>query len=295
LFAPTIPELLEIRATEQEIRGNLQAKGFIDLLEGYEHRTECYSCTRTAHSQCPFILREYEIFRDHEGIWVTSELVNSCKAQPDPYKVARSAELMQEFKAPWELRDKTVQDYKAGNSSQIKAKAACVDFVKELPDRLVGGEGLIFIGPTGTGKTHLAIGTAKGIINQYQRLVRFVDVGTWASDFVYGSRSFEEKKKSIEQMKRADILVLDDLGQEMELSSKGTVIGAIQLILKHRTNEAKSTIITSNINETTLAEHLGQRIWSRVRNRSDVVIMTGADHREYKATGWEDLGRVKEG
>ncbi len=280
-----------MQATEQEVRGNLQAKGFIDLLEVYEHRTECYSCTRMSHSQCPFILRKYDIFRDQDGIWVTSDLISSCKAQADPYKVARSEELMLEFKAPWELKDKTVQEYKAENSSQIKAKNTCIDYVKDLPNRLVGGEGLIFIGPTGTGKTHLAIGTAKGIINQHQRLVRFVDVGTWASDFVYGSRSFDEKKKSIEQMKRADILVLDDLGQEMELSSKGSVIGAIQLILKHRTNEAKATIITSNINEDTLADYLGQRIWSRVRSRSDVLVMTGADHRASIPRGWEDIGK----
>lgn len=113
----------------------------------------------------------------------------------------------------------------------------------------------------------------------------------WASDFTYGSRSFDEKKKTIEGMKNADVVVLDDLGAEKELSSKGTAIGAIQLVLKHRYNQARPTIITTNLGQQDLEDYIGQRVWSRIRGKSMFLMLTGVDRRTADRNhAWGDIG-----
>jgi DNA replication protein DnaC len=207
----------------------------------------------------------------------------------------RAEELYQDLRLPLEFADKTVNEYKPKNEVQISARGLCVSYVNGFVELASKGQGVVISGPTGTGKTHLVVGVAKGIISQHLRGVRFVDVGVWASDFVYGSRSFDEKKKTIEGMKNAEVVILDDLGAEKELSSKATAIGAIQLILKHRYNQAKPTIITTNLNQTELSEYIGQRVWSRVRGKSMFINLTGGDHRTANRNHeWGDIGELRE-
>lgn len=280
-------------ATEQEIIENLQQGHGLDLLDIYQHRTDCENCTRTDYdTDCPWILREY-VIRRKEGLDVTYNRATSCKIKPDPFRQERIDYLLQELRIPREYQDKTINEYKAAVESQVKGKRICVEYVKNFAEAWDTGAGLVITGPTGTGKTHLAVGLAKGIIQQHLGLVRFVDVGVWASDFVYGSQSFEGKKSVIDKMKRAQLLILDDLGAEQDLTSKNTVVGALQLILKHRTNEALPTIITTNMPQRELQDYLGQRIWSRVYQKSDFIALIGNDYRgmgQYQ--DWQEVARA---
>jgi len=297
-MSPSIFELADIEATNAEIIQNLSNHWPVDLLDVYNHRTDCENCTRTDYdTECPHVLQTYEITRSFkDGLQVIPEPANSCKVKADPYKLQRAEELYRDLRLPKEFADKTIREYDPKkNESQISARKLCIGYVNGFIDLVAKGQGLVISGPTGTGKTHLVVGVAKGIISQHLRGVRFIDVGVWASDFVYGSRSFDEKKKTIEGMKNAEVLVLDDLGAEKELSSKATAIGAIQLVLKHRYNQSKPTIITSNLSQDDLNEYIGQRVWSRVRGKSMFLNINGYDHRTANRNHeWGDIGELRE-
>jgi DNA replication protein DnaC len=296
-MSPSIFELVDIDATNDEIVQNLSNHWPVDLLDVYNHRTDCDNCTRIDYNlECPHVLQTYEITRSFkDGLQVIPEPVGGCKAKADPYKLQRAEDLYKDLRLPKEFTDKTIREYEPKNDSQISARKLCVGYLNGFINLAAKGQGLVISGPTGTGKTHLVVGIAKGIISQHLRGVKFIDVGVWASDFVYGSRSFDEKKKTIEGMKNAEVLVLDDLGAEKELSSKATAIGAIQLILKHRYNQTRPTIITTNLNQTELSEYIGQRVWSRVRGKSMFLNLTGYDHRTANRNHeWGDIGELRE-
>lgn len=281
MFEPVIPELTAIEATEEEVRHNLERPWPVDLLTVFEHRTECEGCTRESYNEeCPFLLYSYEIIRSVHGLQVMYEFTDSCRAKNDPYRQSRIDELIANMRLPYEFKDKTIKEYDPkDNESQKEAKKQIAAYVNGFEPHYRMGEGLVITGPTGTGKTHLVVGMAKGLIQLHLHIVHFVDVGVWASDFVYGSRSFDEKKKTIESMKFADVLVLDDLGAEMELKNRANVTGSLQTVLLYRYNEAKPTIITTNIKSDDLKTHLGQRVWSRLEGKCQFIPVVGPDQR----------------
>jgi len=291
MFLPVIPELEEMSATEEEIRKNLQLGGR-DIYDVYQHRTACANCTFADHDrECSFPIQEYKFMRIDVGLVVETKPVNSCKAKGDPYNIVKHEELLEGLKLPKEFQKKALENYNTKNDSQHKAVGKSRQYVQNFVNHALQGEGLVFSGPTGTGKTHLVVGVAKKIIQQYLVYVRFVDVGVWASDFVYGSKSFEEKKKIIEGMKKASVLILDDLGAELGISSKATAIGAVKLILMERYNELRPTIITTNIQTEELQDYLGKRVWSRLQGKNLNIPLIGRDCR-IEDNPWSDLGKL---
>lgn len=289
LFSPTIPELVEIEATEQEVRKNLGSRG-PDLLDVYNHRTDCANCTMESYDNCPHILETYSLVRDNDGLRVDWELSDSCKKKPGHFKMQRTEFLMEELKLPKDVIDKTVRDYKENNESQREAKQQCINYFNNFLDHLSAGEGLLLSGPTGTGKTHLMAGLAKGIISQYQRQVKFIDVGVFCSDYMHGSRSFDEKKKDIDSMKNVDVLILDDLGSELEHDGGRKTKPIIMNIILQRYNSTKPTLFTTNFtnhSEPTLENYLGKRVFSRVRGKNLNVAVAGEDHRTQSV--WGDI------
>ncbi|HTH23973.1 MAG TPA: ATP-binding protein, partial [Vicinamibacterales bacterium] len=103
--------------------------------------------------------------------------------------------------------------YKPDTDSQRDALRLAKKFVESFP---VEQKGLVFHGPTGVGKTHLAIGILKAVIRdrgargyffQTTELLRLVRE-------TYNRSVDETEMEVLRPVLEADVLVLDDLGVE---------------------------------------------------------------------------------
>ena len=104
--------------------------------------------------------------------------------------------------------------YKPDTDSQRDALRLAKKFVESFP---VEQKGLVFHGPTGVGKTHLAIGLLKAVIRdkgarnfQTTELLRCARPTTLV-----------DERDGVLQHARADVLVLDDLGVERHRVGRG--------------------------------------------------------------------------
>ncbi len=144
--------------------------------------------------------------------------------------------------------------------------------------------GLIFIGPCGVGKTHLAVATIKALIDKGISCL-FYDFRDLLKEIQdsYNHVSNTTELKVLDPIYQTEVLVLDELG-----ASKPTdwVRDTMTQIINTRYNDKKVTIFTTNYlddtrnpGEETLADRVGVRLRSRLHEMCKVVEVKGDDFR----------------
>jgi len=129
-------------------------------------------------------------------------------------------------------------------------------YVREFPalDKL----GLLFMGPTGTGKTHLAIAVLRelikkgheGVFFNYQALLQRIHSG-------YDKESGSSDREAFRTALDTEILVLDDLGSHRV---NDWVEDTVTSIITHRCDSKKPTIITTNLWDETAGDKRGSGV-----------------------------------
>lgn len=144
--------------------------------------------------------------------------------------------------------------------------------------------GLLFLGPCGVGKTHLAVATIKALLAKGIPCL-FYDFRDLLKEIQnsYNSVSNTSELRVLEPVYQAEVLVLDELA-----ASKPTdwVRDTMTQIINTRYNDKKVTIFTSNYldepqnpNEETLEDRVGVRLRSRLYEMSKIVRIKGDDYR----------------
>ncbi|HEM9634198.1 TPA: ATP-binding protein [Streptococcus agalactiae] len=149
------------------------------------------------------------------------------------------------------------------------AKAMANDWFK-------GGKGnIVMTGKAGRGKSHLAYSIIKGLSDKTKKFGLLVNVTDLLSEI---KRDFSKETFWMDQLKKVDYLVLDDLGAE-KISDWSTSI--IYSLLNKRTN----TIITTNLTPAEIRKKYGERIASRIRkgcDKSHIMEFEGLDDERMK-------------
>ena len=105
--------------------------------------------------------------------------------------------------------------------------------------------GLIFIGPPGVGKTHLAVAVLKELISRYRVRGLFVDFTSLIHEIqaTFDPGSPESKRDLLDPVVDAEVLVLDELGAQ---KPSPWVNEILYLVMNSRYTKRVPTLFTTN-------------------------------------------------
>jgi DNA replication protein DnaC len=182
------------------------------------------------------------------------------------------------------------------------ARMAVCKFVEEYPvDRI----GLLLVGGTGHGKTHLAVGIAKALIREKGIACVFYDYADLLKEIQnsYNPSVDASELSLLRPVFEAEVLILDDLGSVRPTEWRWDTV---RLILNTRYNDNRTTIITTNFpdepavkgsdpdairsesfaaaraagRDDTLGDRIGERMRSRLHEMCRIVSVHGKDYRQ---------------
>ena len=178
----------------------------------------------------------------------------------------------------------TLNNVRAYNDSLRQAVDKARRFVDGFPGK--ADRGLLFVGLAGVGKTHIAVGVLRGVIEK-----------TGVQGLFYDTRELLTKIKSsydpvirtsstniLRPVMETRLLVLDDLGAERPTD---WVEETMNLIVNTRYNERLMTLFTSNYpnvpdmeDPNSLLCRIGFRMRSRLQEMCSTVEIDAADFRD---------------
>jgi DNA replication protein DnaC len=222
----------------------------------------------------------------------------------------RAAQILKSARIPRRYGICSLDSYETMHSSATesirKALGTSRKFAEGYPVE-VNGKGLLFVGPRGLGKTHLAIGILKSLIAERGATGIFWEHKELLENLrsIYSVRTAGAEAQILRAAITCDLLVLDDLG---DITPSDWTWDTTSYILSSRYNEDRSTIITSNLpneppsisfeeprdrfadepmkearramTKLTLGDRIGERIWSRLQEMCVEVNMQGEDFRQ---------------
>ena len=161
-------------------------------------------------------------------------------------------------------------------TSQDNALLHAHKFANEYP---AVERGLLFIGPAGVGKTHLAVSIIKDLIEKgFGGL--FYEFGSLLKEIQdsYNPISKSSELKVLAPVFQADVLVLDELGATVPTD---WVRDTMYQIINKRYNDNKLTIFTTNYSDKSkeLEERVTYRLRSRLFEMCTNVVIDGEDYR----------------
>jgi DNA replication protein DnaC len=146
-------------------------------------------------------------------------------------------------------------------------------------DFIAKAENIVFIGPTGVGKTGLASGLLlKALQNGYRgTFLRAQDL----FDEMYASLADRSSRKLVDRLARVDLLVVDEMGY-LNLRPEQTNIFFKLMEERYR---RKATIITTNLDFSEWHNFLGNKalveaLLSRLRHQCHTVTIDGPSLRD---------------
>lgn len=150
--------------------------------------------------------------------------------------------------------------------------------------------GLLFMGPCGVGKTHLATAIINSLLTDKGVRCRFCDFADLLTEIkkAYAEMSFDESA-FLAPLVQAEVLLIDDLGS---MKIRDWTLDILSFVINQRYVRKKLIIATTNFldeagpGEETLSDRIGPRLRSRLLEMCKTVLMLGKDwRREHSQVG----------
>lgn len=159
-------------------------------------------------------------------------------------------------------------NYITRTRGQADALQQCVNYTQQIKQTMKGN--LIMVGTTGTGKTHLACGTAKTLLKQGLK-ARYITSEEIAQRIMTAwnlDTKDQSEESVIYEFAQYDLLIVDEYG----LHDRDKRTALVHKVLTERYDCNKPTMLISNFTLDDLKEDLGDRLWSRFQHDGLVVV-----------------------
>ena len=201
----------------------------------------------------------------------------------DCWRDELAARLLKDARIPPRFARAELDNFEHDMDTQREAWRKATAFVTAFP---IVDRGLLFYGPNGVGKTHLAVGILKACVREKGARAFFFETRELLRIVrdTYNRSVEETEMEVLNPLLGADLLVLDDLGAERTSEWVQETLG---LVVNTRYNAKRPTIFTSNLvdladntDPRSFVFQLGARTRSRLVEMCDWVHISGADLRE---------------
>lgn len=189
-----------------------------------------------------------------------------------------SRRLLESAAIPARHHDCDFASFIATTPSQQAVLDACRDYAEHFSQAAAAGSGLVFSGPVGTGKNHLATAIARTVLGMgrsvlqvtaYELILRLRQ--TWKK-----SDDGPSEADVIRQFAAVDLLIIDEIGKQF--GSKG---GEVQLfaVINRRYLDMKPTIVMSNESVQGIERYMGIAAFDRLCERGMLLEFDGPSYR----------------
>jgi DNA replication protein DnaC len=217
-----------------------------------------------------------------------SKVARRCSCYDD----RRKQVLLEQANIPRRYQNCTLDNFEVHNDSHKDALKISRQFVKNYPAQDVG---LLFIGPCGVGKTHLAVAIIQELVVKKQIPCIFYDFRELIREIqsTFTPESTLSESDVLTPVFQSEVLVLDELGAKR---TTAWVEETVFYIINHRYNHKKMTLFTTNYPDTeeeedrrdsfykkggeNLVDRIGVRLRSRIYEMCKVVEIEGEDYRK---------------
>jgi DNA replication protein DnaC len=169
-------------------------------------------------------------------------------------------------------------------SLQMALKYAKEEFVKKYPTK----RGFLLMGPSGLGKTHLAVGTISELTLNHGVRCMFKDFFYLLSELKQAYSEGTPENEVILPLIETDVLVIDELGKGR---SNEWELNILDQLISKRYNASRRTLITTNYvtkeiamasgeSDEILEVRVGDRIASRLFEMCELIHLEGRDYRK---------------
>jgi len=178
---------------------------------------------------------KYLDYAEQRGWGPAQYLTALCEEEINGRYTRRIARYLKESKLPI---GKSLSSFDFNHLPEMNAGK--IEVLASDPSWVNRGENLLFFGPSGTGKTHLAAAICNGLIEQNVR-VRYYQATALVQE-LQRAREGLELEKMFARLDRYAVIILDDIGYVKKSEAETHVLFEL---IAHR-YESKSLIITSN-------------------------------------------------
>jgi len=217
-------------------------------------------------SNCPECVREQQAQAE-------AEVLNRARRE----RAGTVAALNRECGVPSRFASADFTSDDSETAQTRRAIKAARKFADEFPDSASDGRGLVFVGPPGTGKTHIAAAIARTVIDKHLATARYTTAADMARTMRQTFRRDSERSEEevFEWFATVDLLIVDEIGTGSSQHDRTLLFEVIDA----RYAESLPSIFISNLSVEELEQYLGERAFDRLAETCNFLPMTGNSRR----------------